>query len=419
MNRLMGTFTSLLCACVSSGGAGAAEYAFTRIYETTGETADLGIPSVNRCGMTVGSIQLSGAFETGAQAILYGDGGSHGLLGYGLRDFNYRVVVSHSSEVAFWAETDGGEQILLANLKSASLNVVAAEGEEFVTMAPFGDPFVNVHGQVAFGASKSDGAHGMYVGDGNSIETIAETLTPGKFYDSPSLNAHGRVAYRCTYPSGSVALYLSAPGPDQLVAFTGFPPFVELFNPSLNDLNQVAFVAVVDYGVGPIRGIFRGGNGDAIPLVEAGGAFADIGSQVSINNQSVIAFYAELSNGGGGGIFTGYDPVEHKVIQTGDPLDGSTVEAVTFQSSQGINDKGQIVFRAQLADGRSGVYRADPLPLSCPEDLDGDGLVNQSDLGIVVAFLGTSAAGDTNCDGMTDQGDLGQVLARYGKGCNE
>jgi hypothetical protein len=61
---------------------------------------------------------------------------------------------------------------------------------------------------------------------------------------------------------------------------------------------------------------------------------------------------------GGQGIFTGPDPVADKVIRTGDPLFGSTVTAVNFE--HGLNDAGQIVFLAELADGTRGVFRADP-----------------------------------------------------------
>ena len=63
------------------------------------------------------------------------------------------------------------------------------------------------------------------------------------------------------------------------------------------------------------------------------------------------------------GIFTGRHPDRDCVITVGDPLDGSTVFDLDISSfSAGLNNRGQIAFIARLADGRTGVYRADPSP---------------------------------------------------------
>ncbi|MCK4874190.1 MAG: hypothetical protein KAS72_15820, partial [Phycisphaerales bacterium] len=53
----------------------------------------------------------------------------------------------------------------------------------------------------------------------------------------------------------------------------------------------------------------------------------------------------------------------------------------------------------------------------CPADLDGDGYIGQSDLGILLAAYGLGAGGDIDGDGDTDQGDLGALLAVYGQPC--
>lgn len=57
-----------------------------------------------------------------------------------------------------------------------------------------------------------------------------------------------------------------------------------------------------------------------------------------------------------------------------------------------------------------------------PGDLNGDGCVNQSDLGILLADYGCTAGpglcpGDIDGDGKTGQSDLGILLAHYGEGC--
>ncbi len=53
---------------------------------------------------------------------------------------------------------------------------------------------------------------------------------------------------------------------------------------------------------------------------------------------------------------------------------------------------------------------------SVPGDLDGDGDVDQSDLGVLLSCYGVSDCGDTDGDGDTDQSDLGVLLANYGFG---
>lgn len=62
-------------------------------------------------------------------------------------------------------------------------------------------------------------------------------------------------------------------------------------------------------------------------------------------------------------------------------------------------------------------------PLMCPGDLDKDGDVDLSDLGIVLADFGCAAGpgncpGDLDADGDTDLSDLGVLLAAFGQPCN-
>jgi hypothetical protein len=57
----------------------------------------------------------------------------------------------------------------------------------------------------------------------------------------------------------------------------------------------------------------------------------------------------------------------------------------------------------------------------CPGDLDGDGCVDQADLGILLADWGCTGGncpGDCDNDGDTDQADLGILLAHWGEGCS-
>lgn len=59
---------------------------------------------------------------------------------------------------------------------------------------------------------------------------------------------------------------------------------------------------------------------------------------------------------------------------------------------------------------------------TCPEDLNGDNLIDLADLGVLLAHYGATAGvdpadGDIDADGNVDLGDLGALLALYGGPC--
>ncbi len=57
------------------------------------------------------------------------------------------------------------------------------------------------------------------------------------------------------------------------------------------------------------------------------------------------------------------------------------------------------------------------ISLSCTEDLNSNGVVDQPDLGILLASYEVDAGGDIDGDGDTDQADLGLLLAAYETWC--
>ncbi len=133
--------------------------------------------------------------------------------------------------------------------------------------------------------------------------------------------------------------------------------FASFSTVAINDPGTVAFVANLTTGG---AGIFtKSSDGLLTTIVNTSDAFKSFGN-VAINNQGTVAFAARL-NAGGQGIFIGANPVTDKVIATGDSLLGSTVTSLTF-ASRGLNNNQQIVFFATLADGESGIFRADETP---------------------------------------------------------
>jgi hypothetical protein len=59
-----------------------------------------------------------------------------------------------------------------------------------------------------------------------------------------------------------------------------------------------------------------------------------------------------------------------------------------------------------------------PVVPGCVGDLDGDGVIDANDLGILLSAFGVSAAGDVDGDGVTDANDLGTLLAVFGGICD-
>ena len=59
---------------------------------------------------------------------------------------------------------------------------------------------------------------------------------------------------------------------------------------------------------------------------------------------------------------------------------------------------------------------ADPgsVPGACPADLSGDGAVDGTDLGVMLASWGLAGETDLTGDGQTDGADLGALLAAWG-----
>ncbi len=74
-----------------------------------------------------------------------------------------------------------------------------------------------------------------------------------------------------------------------------------------------------------------------------------------------------------------------------------------------------------ITDGTSDDFNGNGIPdeceADCTGDLDGDGDVDQADLGILLAAYNNDAGGDLDSDGDTDQADLGALLGNYGADC--
>lgn len=107
--------------------------------------------------------------------------------------------------------------------------------------------------------------------------------------------------------------------------------------------------------------------------------------------------------------FVLYYPVEEPFVTIGDGDEGRTLSVVVDWANQ-INesDEGNNVAEFELS-------------LPCPGDVNGDRIVDLSDIAITLSNFGTSPAllsdGDVTGDGTVDLLDLSTVLSAFGMGC--
>jgi hypothetical protein len=369
--------------------------------------------------------------------------------------------INAAGELAFLAGSGAARGVYkssggaLTTIAGAGFGGLARQFDEFGCQGPS----INDSGKVAFYASTpSDNSDGLYVGDGATLDTIADSTGPFARFDGGCckpylmLNEAGAVAFVARFDTGDPpALYVGD--------VNGVAPLYDATNsafvdyeggPSIADTGAVAFWAFTANGSND--GLFVGSGGPPALRFDSTSAWCSLslesgidpngdptlagdlgpvcGSTPSIyratasgltplvtgpvesiwfdppafNAQGEFAFNgAQL--GGSLGIFTG-GQASDAVVRVGDSLFGSTVTALQV-GRQGLNDAGQVAFWYELADGRTGYARADRLP-GCTNgaDDDGDGVPNcldncrhepnpgQSDVGGVGAAAPPDGIGD-------------------------
>ncbi|MFN3650995.1 MAG: choice-of-anchor tandem repeat NxxGxxAF-containing protein [Armatimonadota bacterium] len=322
-----------------------------------------------------------------------------------------RPAINASGQVAYWARIVGGG--------SGIFRGSGDDPEALVTSSPTG-PFTSISqefdltssGQVVFIGSRwnpnvdpPQSFIGLYTSSGGTVFDVRQGLSPNK----PSVEG-GVVAYLAGGTGRASGIFLTdlnggVPG-SPAVSTEDDSQFIYVRDPDLNfegDPNNptalgfsAAFYATyrVDGRAGP-SAIVSYSNGAVSRIADTTDRFigfhdspandGDVayigylegGRQEVYKNQTLIAstdhgysnFQAvTIANGtvaflakvpSGWGIFTGPDPVADKVIATGDTLLGGTVQTVEL-SREGINDQGQIAFKATLAGGVQVIARANP-----------------------------------------------------------
>jgi hypothetical protein len=233
---------------------------------------------------------------------------------------------------------------------------------------------VNARGQVAFYATVLHGAarEGIFLAEGGRVTKVAafgESLPGGGTlagfgeHPLPSLNREGHVAFTAEIAGGRATqgVFLSGDDGLRVIALAGDDApgvpagvFVDFDAPSLNDHDELAFVADVRRGRDQLDVLYFW-NGRRLSRVVAeterllriGGTMDKIGAP-ALNNSGVIAFPAAIFKGPAlGGIFVAGARDLRLLVGAGDRVpSGATI--LRFSERVGIDDEGAVAFGAYL-----------------------------------------------------------------------
>ena len=363
-------------------------YDFTLIATSnTGAIHNVGVPAINDSG----AVAFQASLSAGGFAVFRGSGGALTTIVnsndgvFNTFSLGAQPMINNSGTVAFFGQLNPGAP---GNPSSTSATngiftgngttitpIALADGSTYSSISFV--PSINNNGVVAFQAGLAAGGQGIFTGDGTTTNTIVTTST--NVLGIPDINDAGTVAYwerMGTFPGPFTFGVFSSDGTTTTtIAQTGSGFFIfgsGTASPKINDNGTVGFTAV---SLG-LQGIYTGSGGALTDVVDSSGPFniSFATSNFSLNDSGEVAFLSDLK-AGGTGIFTGPDPVNDKVIETGDPLFGSTVANVAFHTNLnfsasndgGLNDNGALAFWASLTDGRQVVVVATPESAAVPE----------------------------------------------------
>jgi hypothetical protein len=366
------TWVAALVAVVATSPAAAqVQGSFARVAETASGTMFHRLhpwPGINNSGLVAFQAMDSGSRDRyfvgrpGHTPTVIVDNFQSGSI-YGNP---FSIAVSDRGDVPFWRQIGLNPPVLGQYVAPAGVSITIAESPRFNLDSPHSiTPNINSANQVVFFARTQTAGPGVhvatYANSTVSYTTIAEPeiVQP---VGGPDLNAGGTAVFKATYatPQGQQAsgLFVGGGGVPVTLIADNTGPIDEIGGwPVINDAGAVLYSASLDNGR---TGIFRYANGTTTPVVEGPAGAYLFGP--SLNNLGQMAFQARPAGGTtGDAILIGPNPATDTLIKAGDPLDGSTVLFLAL-SQTALNDAGQVVFTADLADGRRGIYVFTPVP---------------------------------------------------------
>jgi hypothetical protein len=299
------------------------------------------------------------------------------------------VVINAAGIIAFHASLNtGGRATGIFTSDGFATKTIVDSTVQGLSGLGFGSPSINAAGTVAFFAPRSGFRSSIiFTGDGGALTPVLDTLNSNfGAFGNVAINASGEIVFRGILKDRNEGIFIITPnrdgqsdglpaGPDSVIDVVDSinnPDFFQFGDPVINEAGVAA-----DFAGGALGVEILSGNGKGITArTDPGnGLFIDF-EHPSINNRGAVAFSVFEPNGAQG-IFVeltgGASPVA--VLQSGDPLFGSTVTAVSV-GRFAFNDHLRLAFGYELADGRSGIAVA-----SLQVDQEGQGEKPEDDDG--------------------------------------
>jgi PEP-CTERM motif len=343
----------------------ASQYRFTTLADTAGGYSSAGGEINNR-----GQVVYHAFLPDGNEVINLTDGNTTVTLADTIHDFpgDYLgfVTINDSGVVAFSTTPKNGGTSTLWRLNGplSRGGTLTAISDTSTGPVYFFDSYrINNAGTVAFeGGPKFGAGSAIYTGDGTNVQTV---LPPNiELADSLDENSSGTVAFKVRDFQSNQSIRVGD-GFSGRVLYQDTNGSDNLGGPSINSLGAIVFSSYSPIATN--RHIYLSNGNTVTSLADCLGSFNTFDYSPAINDNGEVVFEASLK-AGGSGIFLGVGPVYDTVVASGDPLDGSTVSFnSTFPlpldvGARGLNNAGQILFGATLANGDNGLFLATPVP---------------------------------------------------------
>lgn len=365
------------------------KYAYQKMADTSGSFNSFRLPVINNAGTVAfdaNTDTASGAYTSTGKTIttIAENVGLYESIGNPIA-INDRGTVAFVATPARGTTTTEQPTETIFTSTNGRVTQVPSYKPSPESGSPYYDRIVslalNNRGTIAYVGQNMRGI-GVLSSDGRLIAEANDARL--STVDSADINDRGTIVYR-SQDGRSFTIFANKGTKTKTLSSTTYPLYVMApksgaFSPSLNNRGTVAFVALeidptseytASFNPGKAK-ILKSNGTKTTTVADTSGAYSSFSGgnndnfaavPPTINDRGTVAFYAQL-DAGGEGIFTGPNPVKHKVIATGDSLFGYTVQSVALSPS-GINDLGQITFIARLANGTEVVVRADPRGAGC------------------------------------------------------
>lgn len=357
-------------------------YSLTDVADTSPGGLYSALP-VGQAVNDLGQVAFVAVLNSGGQAIYRtdADGGlttiahTDALL---IKDFYLSPYMNDAGTVSFGADLRDGKQAIFTGSGGALTRIADSESGSLFGSLPAPAPRIGSDGTVVFQAILTSGVKGFFSGDGGPITTLY--VTGGEFSvfpGSPASQVHGDLmAFRATLTGGPDGVFRGDGLHTDTIVTVG-ATYSSFLASEINDEGTVGINANLTAGG---QALVMAKDGTLTTFMDTSGPYSRFAEgKFSISNLPGAVFGADLK-AGGTGIFDGPDPAVDKILAKDDALFGSTVVGfpTNFLNPRGLNNVGQVVFRVNLADGRTVLVRADPDAVTVESVVVNDGAAQRS-----------------------------------------